>query len=393
MPEPPVENARVMAYLVSNMRNPEEVRENLAKAILGVRSGKATSRRVLAGLLRLSPSTTGDYVDQLIASGYLMESGLEQGAMGRPKRVLQTREEAGWFAGIEFNAERIQAVRVDFSGAQRAALTRPLNEEADATQVMTAIKAMIASLHAGADGPLIGLGIGAPGLVDPASGIAAHYSFLPGWKNMPVRDALARHFSVPVFVENNLRVIALAERWCGGGRELDDYVILGPRSGFGIAMMKNGALVDGRHHAAGEIGRWVWPLNGSGEELHNALSAPVIWRRLAGKPAQAKLPEDLRASLRDFAGHEGAVWDGIVDDYARVIGLLHLLLDSAAYFLHGPLTSLGPRFCADVTRQACELMGALRESPPEIVPSSLGDDAGALGAACLAMEAWRPALH
>jgi hypothetical protein len=71
------------------------------------------------------------------------------------------------------------------------------------------------------------------------------------------------------------------------------------------------------------------------------------------------------------------------------MGLLHLLLDSPSYFLHGPLTALGERFCSDIARQAATLMPSLRDMPPNIVVSSLGEDAGALGAASHAMEAWQ----
>lgn len=374
------------------MRSPEELRHNLSQAILHVRSGHATSRRVLSDALRLSPSTTGYYVDQLIASGHLAESGLEQGRMGRPKRMLRTVPGAGWFAGIEFNAERVQAVRVDFSGAQTRTLTHRLPEDADTASVLQEITRLITELHEGHKGSLLGIGIGAPGLIDPAAGVGLHYAFLPDWRNVPVRAELAKHFEVPIILENNLRVIALAERWFGGGRELDDYVILGPRRGFGIAVVKRGRLLDGQHHATGEIGRWVWPLNGEGGEMQQALCSAAVWRRLAGVTNTAPLPGDLRAALQSLAQTNGEAWQGIVNDYARVMGLLHLLLDAPAYFLHGPLTALGPRFGTDISLEATKLMPALKDMPPNIVASALGDDAGALGAASHAMEAWQPAL-
>jgi len=372
------------------MRSSEELRRNLAEAILHVRSGRATSRRTLADVMRLSPTTTGLYVDTLIASGHLHESGLVQGRMGRPKRAIVSVADAGWFAGIEFNAERVQAVLVDFSGAQRQTLTRPLPSDADAKSVLKEIVALITTLKREAAGLLLAIGVGAPGVVDPTAGVGVHYSFLPDWSNVPVGADLTKRFSVPVILENNLRVIALAERWFGGGRNLDDYVILGPRSGFGIAVMKHGRLIDGQHDAAGEIGRWVWPLGGEGREMHDALSSPAVWRRLAGVTTRARLPMDLHAALQSFAGADDEAWSDIVTDYARVLGLLHLLLDSSAYFLHGPLTALGARFCANIAARAVTLMPALRDMPPNIIPSALGDDAGALGAACMAMEAWVP---
>ena len=124
--------------------------------------------------------------------------------------------------------------------------------------------------------------------------------------------------------------------------------------------------------------------------MHDALSSPAVWRRLAGVTSRARLPADLHAALEGLAQTEGGAWDIVVNDYARVLGLLHLLLDSSAYFLHGPLTALGTRFCTAITDQAMLLMPALSDMPLTIMPSSLGDDAGALGAASHAMEGWRP---
>lgn len=374
------------------MRSPEDQRQITARIITHVRSQRATSRRTLADELRISPTTAGQYVDQLIASGQLHESGLEQGAMGRPKRTLTTVPGAGWFAGVEFNAGRVQAVRVDFAGQITASQTRPLPADAGTRAVMQEIKAALAALAKDSKGSLLSIGAGAPGVVDPHQGLALHYAFIPDWKNVPVAKLLGTRFAAPVVVENNLRAIALAEKWFGGGRDLDDYVILGPRSGFGIAIVKHGRLIGGAHHAAGEIGLWPWPATASSRacELHDELSSPAIWRRLAGGAARRRLPADLHAAFADFSAAEGAAWDAIIADYARVLGSVQLLLDAETYFLHGPLTALGERFCQGITRAATQLIPALAASPLRIVPSALNDEAGALGAACMAMDAWMP---
>lgn len=364
-------------------------RDLLGAAVLHVRRGRAVSRSSLATALGIAPSTVGLYVDQLIGDGFVDESGLEQGPVGRPKRTLATLGTAGWFAGVEFNAERVQAVRVDFSGKLVASQVKWLPDDGDARSVLQAIKTTVAALAKTAKGPLLAVGAGAPGIVDPATGVSASYAFIPGWDSVPLADTLRERFAVPVTVENNLRAIALAERWFGGGRDLGNYVILGPRSGFGVAIVQDGRLIGGAHHAAGEIGRWPWPIGGH-RELQDALAAPAVWRRLAGASARAKLPEDLREALAEFAGASGPVWDELIADFARVIGCLQLLVDTDVFFLHGPLTALGARFCTDLERAARASAPALGGATFKILPSALGDDAGALGAASLAMEAWVP---
>ncbi|WP_166647010.1 ROK family protein [Prosthecobacter fusiformis] len=365
----------------------------LASILLQLRGQQATSRSSLAKVTNLSPSTVGIYVDHLLSLGYVNESGLEQGAMGRPQRKLTLNPDIGWFVGVEFNAERVQAVRVDFAGNLISSIVRPLPPGVTTSVVLEEIRQSIHALARVAPGNLMSIGVGVPGLVNAASGMAMHYSFIPDWRDVPMVQTLKKEFPVTVTMENNLRAIALAERWFGGGRHLDDYVILGPRRGFGVAIMKNGQLVRGGHQAAGEIGRWPWPLDGTGGEVHDELTASAVWQKLAGAPQDATLPADLRSALHAYADEAGVVWQQIITDYARVIGILHLLLDAKTYFLHGPLTALGNRFCQEITERSIQLMPALRSMPPEIVPSDLGDEAGALGAASLAMEAWVPDLN
>lgn len=362
----------------------------LASILLNLRSQRASSRSTLAKANGLSPSTVGIYVDHLIALGYVNESGLEQGPMGRPKRKLNLIPDAGWFAGVEFNAERIQAVRVDFSGHTTASVIKPLPAEVTTQFVIDQIRAAILELSSLSAGKMLALGIGVPGLVDPVAGVALRYSFISDWKNVPLVETLETHFPTHVTLENNLRAIALAERWFGAGHELDNYVILGPRRGFGLAMMKNGQLIRGANDAAGEIGNWVWPLGGEGGELHDVLSAPAVWRRLSGETAQTPLPQDLHSALAALAKAEGANRRQVINDFGRIIGMLHLLLNAQAYFLHGPLTALGPRFCEEIAEEAVRLMPSLKNTPPPILASGLGDAAGALGAASLAMESWTP---
>lgn len=369
-----------------------DLRQLYASTILHIRSGRATSRTTLARALGISASTVGLYVDQLIATGHISESGLEHGSMGRPKRRLMVKHEPGWFAGVEFNADRLQIVGLDFSGQILSGEKVSLPASPSAAEVEASILSSIAQLQTLQSSPLLGVGVGAPGLVNSKDGISLRYSFVRGWENVPLKRLLNEKFKVPVQVDNNLRTIALAERWFGDHRDETDYVIVGPRSGFAIACVQAGKLVHGAHHAAGEIGLWPWPLGGEGprRELHHWLSAPMTYRRLAGLSETAPVPEDLHTAMASLVNDPSTQWDEVAADYARVLGCVQLLLDPKLCLLHGPLTMLGDRFCEAVMLASIQVAPALYEVPLKLVRSQLGDDAGALGAASLAMEAWLP---
>jgi predicted NBD/HSP70 family sugar kinase len=362
----------------------------LGATILHLRSRRATSRSALSRVLGASPSTLCLYVDQLIAQGYVQETGLEKASVGRPQRLLGLREEAGWFAGIEFNAQRVQATCVDFAGKAKSTETRLLPEAVDAQTVLKVIAEMLNSLIASQTAPLLGIGVGVPGLVDRNRGVGRYFSFIKHWKDVPIKEILNQHYQTPVTVENNLRVIALAERWFGGGRDLSDYVILGPRSGFGMSIMHNGELLHGAHEVAGEIGLWSWPQPEGDRALHDTLSATAMYRHMARLGPEAPLPADLRSAFQKIGDPTSAEWRSAVLDYARVIRSVQLIVDPEVFFLHGPLTALGAEFCSDIESSVAGLEPKLPDMKIRIVPSTLGDDAGSLGAASLAMEIWDP---
>jgi hypothetical protein len=123
--------------------------------------------------------------------------------------------------------------------------------------------------------------------------------------------------------------------------------------------------------------------------VHEAFSARSVWQKLSGKSA-AEQPEDLRAALTALADTKGEAWDAVVTDYARLLSITQLILDARRYFLHGSLAALGTRFCDEIMKRSLDLVPDLSHSPIHLSPTTLGKDAGALGAASLAMEAWSP---
>ena len=359
-----------------------------ARIVREVRRGFVTSRVALADELEIAPSTMGIHVDELVHRGFLIESGTSRGAAGRPKRLLKLVPQAGWVAGVEFTGGRLQAVRLDFAGGVETTLVDSLPAKVSASEMVNRMGGAVERLREGAVGPLLGVGVGSPGFVNPAKGEVIYSQFQPDWNQVPLASLLVRQLKTRVMVHNNLHVITLAERWFGEGRAEKDFAIVRARLGFGLGVVKEGRLLSGAHHAAGEIGMMPWPLDGGQQQVHDALSAVRVWRELSG--SSAKVPEDLREAIGQLPVKEGRAWNEVVTDYARVLGMVQLMIDARVFFLHGPLTALGERFCDAVMARSVECIPALKHSPLLLRPTKLGREAGALGAGSLAMESWNP---
>ena len=140
-------------------KQPADHRAMLGSAILNLRSRHATSRSSLARALGASASTLSLYVEQLMAEGYVRETGLDKANLGRPRRLLDLVPEAGWFAGLEFNAQRVSAVVVDFSGRCLNVENQELPEGADAAQVLRSLVNLVDKLRKAQPTPLLGIGV------------------------------------------------------------------------------------------------------------------------------------------------------------------------------------------------------------------------------------------
>ena len=169
--------------------------------------------------LNPAPSTVGLYVDRLIEDGYLREGRRQKRSAGRPPTLLELNSEAGEFVGIDFDARQIATTTVDFSQKVLRKATYEIGSCESAEKVISRIEQAIAA--ASNTTALLGVGVGVPGPVDVERGIAVHYRHIQGWENVPLVQRLRARFKVPIYLENNIRAMALADRWFGRARQLD----------------------------------------------------------------------------------------------------------------------------------------------------------------------------
>jgi N-acetylglucosamine repressor len=366
------------------------------------------SRIDLARELNLAPSTIGLYVDRLIADGVLREGKKCQSSSGRPPKILELNPHVGQFVGVDFEARQVSATAIDFSQESLHRGREKILASDSAESVIEKITRAISNV-AGQDRRLLGIGVGVPGTVDSQRGIAVHYEFIRGWRKIPLADRLSQEFGVPVYLENNIRAMALAERWFGGMREVEDFVCLGIRSGIGAGVVLSGKLHRGLGNMAGEIGGWPCPRTDGdphsplSDTLEHKASVRAVLQQLteaSQRGAKTSLRvrtnrtvtiEEMLHAARDDDPLVASILRQTAEHIGRTICQINLLLNPEQVVIAGPLAELDHAFLKPIREVVERLTPPLHAGVPRIVASQIGEFGGALGAAALAVHHWRPA--
>ena len=102
--------------------------------------------------------------------------------------------------------------------------------------------------------PLLGIGIGVPGIIDMQTGLLRESPNLPGWADYPVRAEIERRLNTIVILENDANVAALGEKWLGAARDYSDMAMLTLGTGVGGGLVIGGSIWRGANGMAGEFG-------------------------------------------------------------------------------------------------------------------------------------------
>ncbi|MEU5949290.1 ROK family protein [Micromonospora sp. NPDC047465] len=235
----------------------------------------------------------------------------------------------------------------------------------------------------------VALGVAVPGVIDEARGVAV-WSANVGFRDVPLRDLARARLGLPTALGHDVRAGGLAEARLGAGRDSAHVLFVAIGTGIAAAHVVDGTAVTGAHGAAGEIGhvqvRAGGPACGCGRPgcLEAVASAAAIGRRytaLAGVPATAADVADRAAAGEPLAAD---VWREAVDALADGLATGQALFDVETVVLGGGLAQAGALLLDPLRAALHERMTFHRE--PRLVAAALGDEAGCLGAALLALD-------
>ncbi|MEV4112647.1 ROK family protein [Nonomuraea sp. NPDC049695] len=331
------------------------------------REGVATLTR-LGRVTGLSRQTVETVLDELGERGYVREVPPDEGAMGRPARRFGFRADAGYVMGVEVGGDAIVAALADLNGEVIAWERAAVPGDAAAHERLEAARRTSLACVDGAGVAhrrVWAVAAGTPGIVDRTGRVSLSIT-LPGWTGVDLAGLAGRWFGCAALAANDANLAALAEHWRGSAQHASDvvYVLIGHRAGAGILI--GGRLHQGRNGAAGEIG---------------------TLRQVGWEDAARELVKDTSAAEAfeaALAGDRDAVRR--VDRYAASLAIgasaLALAVDPDLLVLGGGHARAGDVLLEPLRRHLAELC----VSVPEVVASTFGDEAVALGAVRLALD-------
>ncbi|WP_439954172.1 ROK family transcriptional regulator [Agromyces mediolanus] len=347
-------SSRSRALRPSGKVLPEHARShNRALVLQTLYTTGAQSRADLARGTGLTRVTVSDLVAELMAEGLVVELGQREDARpGKPATLLDVDRGAFRIVGIDVSGHRVvRGAVLDLSGAILERAESPLGG-ATGERAFELVAELAARLAALATAPVLGVGIGTPGVVDPRGTVRSAPNL--GWTDLPLQARLSARLGLPVHATNDANAAVLAEH---GAAEADDLMLVKIGHGVGSGLIVGGRLVTGSGFASGEIGHVVVGTDGGprcvcGRDgcLEAWLSVPRLTEQLDALGADAD--EAARAEVLAEAGRRL----GIV--LAPVVGALDLpeiVLSGPAHLLDGPLIdaaleTLRKRTMAEQTR-------------------------------------------
>ena len=243
------------------------------------------SRADIARETGLTRVTISDLVSELLSAGLVREVGQREDARpGKPATLLEFNTDASHVIGLDLSDHttfRGAVMRLDGSVVARSETALAGRKGAEAVAL---VEALISELVASTDRPLLGIGIGSPGVVDLAGTVLSAPNL--AWHDLPLQRDLEARYGVPVVVANDANAAALAEHSFGGAS--GDMMLIAIGHGVEGGLVLGGRSLFGSRYAAGEIGHVTVGTDGGptcacGKQgcLEAWLSAPRLEEALA----------------------------------------------------------------------------------------------------------------
>ncbi|MCA9926883.1 MAG: ROK family transcriptional regulator [Anaerolineales bacterium] len=209
------------------------------------------SRADIARNTGLTRATVSKIVSAFIEDGLVEENGVGPSAGGKPPILLGVPDNARRLICLDLSKDPFQGALVNLRGKILQRIEIPLNGRLGESAI-DLVSQLVNQLRECCINPILGIGIGSPGLVDTRNGIIKKAVNL-SWQDVPLKSLLEAQQDLPVFVANDSHLAALAE-YSFGSSDTRNLVLIKTGRGIGAGIVLNGQLYYGEGGSAGEIG-------------------------------------------------------------------------------------------------------------------------------------------
>ncbi|MFW6138610.1 MAG: ROK family protein [Spirochaetota bacterium] len=387
---------------------PELLKEINRTRVFNILSSERTvSRAQLAKKTGLSRATISILVEKLLQIGLVEEVGYGNSSGGRPPVLLKYNPNAAFAIGAYMYDYEWSLVitNLDAEIMHQETIHIPSNDYQVALATLkNGVEHITRNLPP--DRLLPAIGIGTPGLVDSKTGIIKSAVDL-GWFEVPIKDLVKKALGLEAFVVNRSKIGALAEFWHGAGEGIRELIYISIGTGVAAGIIHDGKLYFGANSSTGELGHVTILPEGPACPCGNrGCLQQLISEKALEIRARELLREDRSSSLHTKAGNHPEMLNArdileaadqgdplagqIVDEASEYLGIavgnLINLFNPELVVLGGPVGCLSKLLTEKLQQKARKRAMTYPLSVVTIRRSSLGLDAGAIGASVLVLQ-------
>jgi len=242
---------------VPNLPVAEERLDALVVILDEIRLGRSRSRREIETRTGLGRAIVAQRIGELVDRQLVLEAKTGPSTGGRPPRQLSFRATVGHLLVVDLGATSIDVAITDLAGRVLGHYAEPADISAGPEPILGRVENLLTQLLATTTdipGPLWGVGVGIPGPVEFRTGRPISPPIMPGWDGYPIRARFAAAYEAPVWVDNDVNVLALGEWRSGIAEGHDNVVFVKVGTGIGAGLISDRQLHRGAQGSAGDVG-------------------------------------------------------------------------------------------------------------------------------------------
>jgi N-acetylglucosamine repressor len=388
----------------SNISLKEINKKNILKIIIDV---GPISRIDISRRLKISRPTTSAYISELIGDGLIEEIGKSDStSLGGKKAVLlQFNARANYILGAMIGVKTIRIALTDLSSNIIEMMKIPTKEWLGPKEVMNELVKSLRSIIklSGINREeIIGIGIGATGLVDSRKGLVIFSPNLSGWSNIKLKDIIEKKLELPTFIENECRVQAIAEKKYGLAKSIKDFVCVETGIGIGTGVFIDNKLIVGEKGMAGEIGHIITNLAGNRKChcgnvgcLETLCSVNSLMEDIRDDIKKSKKSSDYNKKLKindlyKLYEQGDKIVTRNVDKNAEYLGIgisnAIKMFNPELIIIHGEVVKFGKNYLTKVKESVSQNTFPKVKDEYNIQFSELGEEVGVIGATSIVFD-------